>query len=145
MPSLFPRNIGGVAKIVEGVQPITQAAAGAFSLKGVGLDCQGIESVVARVAVGAVNAGTFTVDGKLQHSDTDVDGNYVDAAVNAQNPAVAIAQLTAINTHAALEIDTTGLKRFIRMVHTVAMAGGATGLGFTQQFLTAPLLAQVTQ
>lgn len=143
MPSLFPRNIGGVAKIVEGVQPVAQVAAAAFGLVGASVDCQGIESVVARVAVGAVDAGTFTVDAKLQ--DSADNAAFADCAVNAQNPAVAITQLTAINTHASLEIDTTGLRRFVRLVHTVAFAGGGTKVGLVSQFLTAPLIGQVTQ
>lgn len=135
MPSLYPNNVGGDVQSIIGLRPVDQVAAAGFSLKGTGLDCMGRSSFVAHVAVGALTGGgTFTVDGKLQHSDTDVDGNYADCTTNPQNPSVAIVQATAVNTDKRLEIDCTGLKRFVRMVFTVTFSAG-TKIGLMQTFI----------
>lgn len=141
MPSLYPGNIGGTVTSVQGIFPKSQAAAAAFSLKGTGLDRTGIESLLAVISVGAVDAGTFTLDGKLQHSDTDVDGNYADVATNPQNTKVALTQMTTANKVQHLEVDCRGLKRFVRMVFTVAFAGGGAALLISHEFITDAMIA----
>lgn len=122
------QNIGGLVTARPALRPVSQAAAAAFSLKGPGLDRSAWESLLLMVQVGLATGApaSFTVDAKLQHSDTDVDGNYVDVVADVNNPAVAIAQITAASTQKHLEIALTGLKQWVRIVFTVAFSGGTS-------------------
>lgn len=120
------RNIGGFVTTKKALRPQSSAAVGSYGLNGVTIDREGHQSALLRVGTGAASGTptTIAVDAKLQDS---ADGSsWADVAVSPQNPAVAIAQITAINTDKFLEIDLSGLRRYIRFVHQVAFTGGTS-------------------
>lgn len=120
------RNIGGEVTIKDVIRPRASAAAGTYGVTGATIDRSNFTSMLVEVKTGA-SAGTpdsFAVDAKLQDS---ADGSsWADVAASASNPAVAITQITAVNTSRFLEIDLSGLRRYVRMVAQVAFSGGST-------------------
>jgi hypothetical protein len=121
------RNIGGEVTYKSALRPRDQADAAAFGLAGLAIDRQGFMSGLFIVDAGPSTGGpaSVTIDAKLQHSDVSGSG-YTDVAVSPENPAVAIAQIVAANSGKPLEIDFTALKRYVRLVFTVAHTGGAS-------------------
>lgn len=126
--TLYPGNLGGDVALKPSLTPRDNAAAASFSLKGSGVDMQNHDTFVGYVSVGPTTGApdSFTVDARLEHSDDDVDGNYAAVVVNPQNAAVAITQVTAVNTTRRIEIDRRGLKRFVRWTHTIAFVNGTS-------------------
>jgi hypothetical protein len=126
--SRAPDNIGGIASLIDALRPNNQAAAASFALKGLGIDTEKFQSLLFMISAGAATGSpsAVTVDVKLQHSDDDVDGNYTDVAAHAFNTEVT-KQLTAVNTRKYLEVmKTQTLKKFVRLVFTVAFTGGTS-------------------
>jgi hypothetical protein len=125
----FPDNIGGLVTAVDALRPVESAAAASFALKGVAVDLEKHQSALLMVSTGAVTGSpaSQTVDAKLQHSDTTTDGDFSDVAAHANNPAVAITQITAADSRRYLEVmRTQTLKRYVRLVFTVAFSGGSS-------------------
>jgi hypothetical protein len=120
----FTRNIGAYLKVVKGINP-ANAAAGAIN--GAAIDRAGVgganyfQSSVLKLSRGAVAGApsAHTADGKLQDS-ADGSAGWADIA------GAAVAQLAADNTESQVNVDLTGVKRFIRSVVTVAFTGGTT-------------------
>lgn len=114
----FAEDIGMEQSII----PANHGVAAAYSLKGTGLDVSGAAN-----ALFILNAGTFgaggTVDVKLQHCNTDVDGDYEDVTDGA------FAQVTTANDEAVYELAYTGPKTYVRAVATVANNSCAFGVG----------------
>lgn len=80
---------------------------------------------------GAVNAGTFTLDTKLQHNDVSTGGDSGWADYTPPDGVAAHAAVTQITTANSLGrrvIDLSAAKRYIRTKRTVVLAGGATSL-----------------
>lgn len=126
--TLAPGNIGGDVTPKFSLTPRNQVDAAAFGLKGIGVDMLNFESCVAFVVAGP-STGTpdsYAVNAKLQHSDVDSDGSYSDVVASVENPLVAITAITAASQNRKIEIDRRGLKRWLRIVHTVAHVGGTT-------------------
>jgi hypothetical protein len=121
-------NIGGDIKSNTSVRPVAQVAAASFSKKGSGVDLQGKQSFVWHTLAGGTTGtpDSFSVNGKLQHSDVDSDLSYEDVVANPQNASVAITAITAVDTDRRVEIDARGLKRYVRPVYTVAFVAGTT-------------------
>lgn len=105
----------------QSIVPANHGIAAAYSLKGSGLDVSGAANTLF-----LLNAGTFgvggTVDIKLQHSNTDIDGDYEDVTDGA------FAQVTEANDNAIFELAYTGPRIYVRAVGTVAVASCAFGV-----------------
>jgi hypothetical protein len=103
-----------------------QAAAAGFSLLGLALDCRGHESMQLAVHVGATSGAptSFAVDAKLQDSADGV--TFADVAADKINTAVAIQQITTINTSRVLDVNVSRLRAFARLVFTVAFVAGTS-------------------
>jgi hypothetical protein len=134
-------NIGGLATIKNLLRPNNQVAAAAFSLEGSSLDAEDFDSLLIEVKSGASTGTptTIAVDAKLQ--DSANGSAWADVAADAANPSVAITQITAVNTSRFLEINRSGLRRYVRMVFTVAFTGGSTpAIGLSASAVAQPVI-----
>ncbi len=122
----LPRNVGGLVTSKECLTPRAQADATAYSLVG-----STILKKDAHSALFVVKSGPFTgtpssvaIDAKLQDS---ADGStWADVATSTTNPAVAITQITAINTRRFLEVNLAPLRENVRLVFQVVHGGGTS-------------------
>jgi hypothetical protein len=107
---------------LDGVSGVRPKAATAGTEKGPGVDRTNFRSCKLIGQTGAATGGPSSQSAthKLQHSDTDVDGNYVDFTGGA------IAAHVADNQHSELNIDLSGAKQWIRAVAVVALSGGSS-------------------
>lgn len=119
-----PRNVGGLVTSRTALRPQASVAAAAFSLLGLGIDREAFQSALFKAVLGAVTGAptSFSVSTKLQ--DSADNSTFADVAVSQSNPLVTIADLIAINTSGVLEVDLSGLRRYIRLVHTVTFVAG---------------------
>jgi hypothetical protein len=118
------------AKLTSAWKPVTEQGAGIFKDKNI--DRTGFLSGIFGIEVGAVSGTptSFSVAAKIQHSDTTTDEDYVDV------PGYTLPTLTAINTETSKGFDLTGLKKYVRIVATIAFVGGST----PKVFLTGPVV-----
>jgi hypothetical protein len=72
---------------------------------------------------------------KLQHSDTDVDGNYVDFKPDGTAASGAITTIAAANTMGRKSIDLSGSKKWVRLYEANAFVGGTSPKVGTGSFL----------
>lgn len=120
------RNIGGVVTAKTALRAAAQAAAASYALEGASIDREKFDSALFHVQSG-VDEGTptsFAVDAKLQ--DSANGSSWADVSTSASNPSVAITQITTENADRFLEIDLTPLRRYVRLVFTVAFSGGSS-------------------
>jgi uncharacterized phiE125 gp8 family phage protein len=96
----------------QSIAPADHAIAAAYSLEGTGVDVLNSNSVV--YLSSGTNGVGGTVDAKIQESDDDV--TYTDWAGGA------FTQVTEANDNATQEIAYSGIKQYIRVVATVAVA-----------------------
>lgn len=96
-------------------------AAGQTAVKSDGVDMAGAQSCLFVVGLGTLSAGNVTTV-KLQGSNTDVDGNYVDLASSSYN-----VQDSEDNLLALIEIIKPKY-RYVRVVVTPATANGVIDL-----------------
>ncbi len=96
----------------QSIAPGAHVTAASYSLKGSGVDVLGKRTLV-RLNSGT-NGSSATVDAKIQESDTDSDALYTDWTGGG------FTQVTEANDNANQEIEYTGIKRYIRVVSTVA-------------------------
>lgn len=113
-------------------------AAGTGTTKGSGVDCAGGHCVLFQVLFGAI-VTTSVVTVKLQHSDTDVDGNYVDIDAGAS-----FVVADSEDNKIALAEVIRPAKRWVRIVVTVATAN-ATIDGITFELAKGKRTLPVTQ
>jgi hypothetical protein len=113
-------DIGAYVKTAVGLKPINSAASA--TNKGDAIDRLGFNSAVMAAAVGAAAGGPSARSAifKVQQSDTTTDGDFVDVS------GAALAAMTADNASGYLDLNIQGLKRYIRVVCTVALTGGTT-------------------
>jgi len=114
-------NIGAFIDPDIGVTPRAPTASGT-AIKGSAIDRTGFDSCVLAVFTGAA-AGTpdsFSVAGKLQHSDTTTDGDFTDLTDGA------ITAITAVDTLAEVDVNLADAKQYIRAVVTPTYVGGTT-------------------
>jgi len=111
-------NVGATVKVVTGVSPVASAAA---TINGVAVDRRDFGSAVlthfAGAATGAPTAQTAAT--KLQESDTS-GGTFTDVT------GAAPSDLTVDDTDSSVDVDLTGVKRFVRVVTTVSFTGGTS-------------------
>lgn len=102
-------------KIVNVLVPVAVSA----SAGTLGVDRQGFNTVLFATNSGAVvSSGASTQ--KVQHSDTDVDGNYVDvAAGDVQWGDIVGAAITASGTLRQVSVDCRRLSRYVRLYNTI--------------------------
>jgi len=105
---------------VQSIFPGDHVAAAAYSLKGTGVDVLGKQTLVLFEWAG-FGLGS-TVDVKLQESDTDVDGNYVDVTSGG------FTQVNTATANATFEKAYTGTKQYLRVVSTVTAATADFGV-----------------
>lgn len=100
---------------------INPANAPAGTITGSAIDRQGFLSAIFHVACGAASGSPTarTVDAKLQDS---ADGSTGWADISG----AAIAQITADNSEQEINVDLSGVKRYIRAVVTVGFTGGTS-------------------
>jgi len=115
------QDIGGQIDVVSSIKPVNQITAASYSVVGEVVDSNGFESAVVAVATGAIlgSPSAQTVDAKLQECDTS-GGTYTDVTDGA------ITQITAVDTDGRVSAKLTGLKRYLKVVSTVALTGGST-------------------
>lgn len=118
-------GIGHLLKVVLGNVPLLRDTTVA---KSTGFDRSGLNSCVIVQAVGATSGApsSFTSDVKMQHSDTDVDGNYVDYQPAGTAASGAITTITAANTVGRKSIDLSGAKKFVRLYEVNAFVSGTS-------------------
>jgi hypothetical protein len=104
----------------QSIFPGDHIQAAAYSLKGAGVDVLGKQTLVLFEWAG-FGLGS-TVDVKLQESDTDVDGNYVDVTSGG------FTQVNTATANANFEKAYTGTKQYLRVVSTVATATADFGV-----------------
>jgi uncharacterized phiE125 gp8 family phage protein len=97
---------------VQSIAPGSHIVAAAYSLVGTGVEVLGYRTLV-NLNAGACGAGG-TVDAKIQESDDNL--TFTDWAGGA------FVQMTEANDNAVREKEYTGVKRYIRVVATVAAA-----------------------
>lgn len=118
-----------------GVTPRAPTASGT-AIKGDAIDRLGFGSCVFDVLTGATSGtpDSFSVAGKLQHSDTTTDGDFTDLT------GATTTAITAVGTLARKNVDLTSAKRYIREVITPTYVGGSTPYVFVagQVTLTGP-------
>ena len=119
MPSSIRTGIGAEVKMATGLVPLNRAAG---TENGTGFDRLGFESCVIEVSAGAEEGGPSarTLDVSLEHSDAQGSG-YA-----AFSPAIAVAQITAVNTRKRKSVDLSGAKQYIRVVGVTGFTGGST-------------------
>jgi hypothetical protein len=129
---MHPSNndIGAYIKQAVGLKP-TNSAASATN-KGGAIDRLGFSSAVLHAQVGAAAGGPSAQSAtfKIQESDTTTDGDFADVAD------AALEAMTADDASGYLDLNLQTLKRYIRVVCTVALTGGSTP--------TLPVAATVT-
>lgn len=122
-----PRNVAALATVKQALRASSQAAAASFSLLGLSFDRSAgdFQSFLAGVFLGAATGTptTLSVTAKLQHSADN--SNWDDVVADDVNPTVQVA-LTAVNTQGFFAIDASRLRRYVRLVFTVAFTGGST-------------------
>jgi len=114
-------DIGAFVDPDIGVSPQAPTASGT-AIKGSAIDRTGFDSCVLAVFTG-VDAGTpdsFSVAGKLQHSDTTTDGDFSDLT------GASVTAITAENTLSEVDVNLADAKRYIRAVVTPTYVGGST-------------------
>jgi hypothetical protein len=119
-------GIGPSIKVLQGVVPLNRAAATA---KGAAIDRTGFQSCVLQGFTGVLesNPSAYSVDVKLQHSDTTTDGDFSDfTPVSGSAPSGAIAQITAESTSKRKAINLNSAKKYIRAVLVVGAFTGGT-------------------
>jgi hypothetical protein len=112
------------AKLFTGTTPTAAVAAG--DVNGIIIDRFGYLSAITNVGVGAAS-GTPTAQSityKLQHGDASNGSDMADVA--STNVLKASVALTADSSSSNASYDLTGLKRYIRLVTTVAFTDGST-------------------
>jgi hypothetical protein len=95
---------------------------------------QGFDSCVILLRSGTTTGtpSSFTIDSQLQ--DSADDSSWSNVATSAVNAAVTHTQITAASTSRRLAINLRPLRRYVRLVVTVAFSGGTSptvGVGAT--------------
>jgi hypothetical protein len=114
-------DIGAFIDPDIGVTPRAPTAS-ATAINGSAIDRTGFDSCVLAVFTGAT-AGTpdsFSVAGKLQHSDTTTDGDFSDFT------GASITAITAAGTLAEVDVNLADAKQYVRAVVTPTYVGGST-------------------
>lgn len=113
-------DIGAYVKTEVGLKP-TNSAASATN-KGAAIDRLGFLSAVIACAIGSAAGSPSAISAtyKLQESDTTTDGDFTDVS------GAALAAMTANDSSGYIDANLQGLKRYIRVVCTVALTGGST-------------------
>lgn len=114
-------NIGAFVDPDVGITPRAPTASGT-AIKGSAIDRTGFDSCVLVVQTGQ-DSGTpdsFSVAGKLQHSDTTTDGDFTDLT------GAAIAAITTEDALAEVDVNLADAKQYVRAVVTPTYVGGTT-------------------
>lgn len=114
-------NSSSVGSYIKTVVGVAAAASAAGARNGAAIDRDGYDSCVLFAQAGAATGAptTRTLDAKIQESEdgttgwTDVEG-------------AAIAQIAADNGSAKVNVDLSGVQRYIRVVQTVGFTGGTS-------------------
>ena len=111
---LSSSSMAGTLTTVQSIVPGAQVVAADYGLVGTGVDVLGYRALV-NLNSGTNGAGG-KVDVKIQEANEDVDAKYIDWYGGV------FEQVTEANDNAVQEIEYTGIKRYIRVVATVAVA-----------------------
>jgi uncharacterized phiE125 gp8 family phage protein len=107
-------SLGDDVTTTQSIAPAAHVVAASYSLEGTGVEVL-VYGAVVQIVVGTFGA-SGTVNAKIQESDTDIDANYADWTGGA------FTQLTTASVGTTPQIEYTGVKRWIRVVATVAVA-----------------------
>ena len=78
------------------------------------------DAIIHAVAVTSGAPTSTAIELKLQHSDTEVTGDFVDADIQGQATAF------TIDAEGELHVNLEGFKRYIRVVATASFTGGTS-------------------
>lgn len=78
------------------------------------------DAIIHAVAVTTGSPTATSIELKLQHSDTEVTGDFVDAVIQGQETAL------TIDAEGELHVNLEGFKRYIRVVANASFTGGTT-------------------
>ena len=110
-----------LTSLLTAVKSLLQAARTDGTTKGTGVNLAGAHSAMVVWRTGTITDGSHAC--KIQHSDTDVDGNYVDAPADClagTSPTIVAADDDVIRQSGYI-----GTKKFIRPV--IVTTGSTTG------------------
>lgn len=114
-------NIGAFIDPDIGVTPRAPTSSGT-AIKGDAIDRSGFDSCTLVVFTGqdSGSPSSFSVAGKLQHSDTTTDGDFTDLTDGA------ITAITTEDTLAEVDVNLADAKQYIRAVVTPTYSGGSS-------------------
>ena len=114
------RDVGAYIKAAIGSIPLSSL--GGAAVNGPAINRLGFDSCVLHTAGGSATGSPTaqTLDAKLQDS---ADGSTLWADLV---PAAAITQITADDSEAQVDVDLSGVKKFIRVVQTVVLTAGTS-------------------
>lgn len=105
---------------------ISPRNAAAETYAGIAVDRLEARSCVLVVESGAPTGApdSYTLAGKLQHSDTTTDGDFVDFQID--ETTVAIETITADGSLKTVNVDLSSAKRYVRAKATLAFVNGSS-------------------
>ncbi len=122
-----PRNVVALATVKQALRAAAQSAAASFSLTGLTFDrtAGDFQSFLAGVFLGAATGSPSAVSVTAKLQDSADGSTWADVVADDVNPTVQVA-VTAVNTQGFFAIDASRLKRYVRLVFTVAFTGGSS-------------------
>jgi len=129
-----------VDSVVSVPTVVITASSSAYTKKGTGfkhVDTNGVlgrtDSMVVLTNVGLSSGATATCTMKVQESDDDTDGNYVDVTTAVALPVVSVT--SSADSLVQFFFKTAGLKKWVRVVNVFATAGASDTVPFAQQIV----------
>jgi hypothetical protein len=124
-----PYNIASLATVKDALKAAAQPAAAGFSLLGISVDRgrEGFESAMLIVSTGLATGtpSAVSITARLQDSADGTTFADVPVSESPLNPAVQLV-VGAVSSRGYLPVVLTPLRRFIRVVFTVAFTGGTS-------------------
>lgn len=117
-------DINAYIKTVTAVAPIVASEG---TINGSSIDRINYDSCVllTNTGVSTGSPSSFTVDVKIQHSDTG-SGSWTDYTNPNTESAAAVTQITAVSTAGSVGVNLVAAKRYIRVVHVLDFTGGSS-------------------
>jgi hypothetical protein len=115
---------GALYDVVKGTPP---AAVSAGTRNGAAINRIGFRSLTLHAATGAETGSPSarTVNAKIQDS-ADGSTGWADYVPPGSSTAAAVAEITAANAEAEVDVDLAGAKAYVRVVEVTAFTGGTS-------------------
>ena len=117
-------DINAYVKIATAIAPVVASEG---TINSSSLDRINYDScvLVTNTGVATGSPSSFTVDVKIQHSDTG-SGSWTDYTNPNTEATAAVTQITAVSTAGTVGVNLIGAKRYIRVVHILDFTGGSS-------------------